>query len=237
MRGATPLSLPAMAMSKNGITHAIVPVKTLDRAKSRLAGALTPAARRALVLEMLERVLAALQHPAAQVTMVWVISGDPQALQVAASCGAYPLVEEVPDLNAALEQARRVALSHGAEALLVVPADVPLVLPAEIGALVAALATSDIVLVPDAAGLGTNALGLRREAELPFRFGGESAALHLAAATERGLRTCRLPLASFALDVDQPAGLASYRSRVPAEPVPATAAQRSAASHGERRGP
>ncbi|NCC34991.1 MAG: 2-phospho-L-lactate guanylyltransferase, partial [Chloroflexia bacterium] len=33
--------------------HAIVPVKTLYQAKSRLAEVLTPAARHALVLEML----------------------------------------------------------------------------------------------------------------------------------------------------------------------------------------
>ncbi|MFN6999841.1 MAG: 2-phospho-L-lactate guanylyltransferase, partial [Elioraea tepidiphila] len=51
--------------------HAIVPVKALDQAKSRLACALTPPERRQLTLEMLERVLAALN--AAPLAAVWVV--------------------------------------------------------------------------------------------------------------------------------------------------------------------
>lgn len=198
------------------ILHAIVPVKSLHRAKSRLAGALTPDERRALVLEMLERVLIALRHPTAAVSTVWVISADPVALQAGLARGARPLREATPDLNGALEQARGAALADGAEALLIVPADVPLVAPADLGALAAALAQgADVALAPDAAGLGTNALGLRRGADLPFRFGSESAARHMAEAAARGLRARSLSLASLALDVDVPASLARYRALVP----------------------
>lgn len=191
--------------------HAIVPVKALERAKSRLAPALAPAERRLLALEMLARVLATLDG--APVERVWVVSGDPVVLAMAAAHGATPLPEAAADLNRALEQAREAARAAGAEALVVIPADVPLVTPADIAALAALLAAgADVALAPDTAELGTNALALRAAADLPFAFGEESAPRHLGAAAERGLvaRSYRSP--TLALDVDDPAGLARYRA-------------------------
>lgn len=197
--------------------HAIVPIKTLDRAKSRLAGALAPAERRALVIEMLARVVATLRHPAAGVATVWVVSADASALQLATAWGARPLREAVADLNSALEQARGAAVAAGAGAILVVPGDVPLITPEDAAAMGALLGHgADLALAADTAGSGTNALALRRAAALPFRFGQGSAARHLAEAAALGLlaRLYRSP--TLALDVDGPAGLAAYRALVPA---------------------
>lgn len=201
--------------------HAIVPVKALDQAKSRLAGALAPSQRRALVLEMLARVVAALRDPASTATTVWLTSADPTALQLAAAWGARPLREAAGELNGALELARAAALAAGAEAVLVVPGDVPLITPGDVAAMGALLRDADIALAPDADGSGTNALGLRREARLPFRFGQDSAARHAAEAAALGLRVRRYSSPTLALDVDVPAGLARYRALAPA---PATRA-------------
>ncbi|MFV9507310.1 MAG: 2-phospho-L-lactate guanylyltransferase [Oscillochloridaceae bacterium umkhey_bin13] len=198
------------------ITHALVPVKVLRQAKSRLAVAIPPAERQALVLEMLERVLTALRHPAATITTIWLVSADPTVLGLGANWGAIPLLETGTDLNAALEQGRTVALAHGAEAILAVPADVPFVTPGDCAALTGVLArNTDVALVTDHAGQGTNALALRRDAALPFLFGEASAGRHLAAAAARGLRAQHLRLASLALDIDQPDGLAYYRTVYP----------------------
>jgi 2-phospho-L-lactate guanylyltransferase len=197
--------------------HAIVPIKSLDRAKSRLAGTLTPHERRALVLEMLAGVVAALHHPDSPATAVWVVSADPTALGLAAAWGARPLREAAGELNGALEQARGAALASGAAALLVIPGDEPLVTPADIGAMEALLGDgADVALAPDAAGSGTNALGLRRGADLPFHFGHESALRHAAEAAARGLRLAYYRSPTLALDVDGPAGLARYRALAPA---------------------
>lgn len=197
--------------------HAIVPVKTLDQAKSRLAAALAPAQRRALVLEMLARVVAALRHPASTVAAVWLTSADPAALQLGAAWGARPLREGVGELNGALELARAAALAAGAEAVLVVPGDVPLITPGDVAAMGALLrADADVALAADAAGSGTNALGIRRAAGLPFRFGVDSAARHAAEAAALGLRLRRYSSPTLALDVDLPAGLARYRALAPA---------------------
>ncbi len=198
--------------------HAIVPVKALDQAKSRLACALTPPERRQLTLEMLERVLAALN--AAPLAAVWVVSPDAEVLERAAALGARPLLESRAELNPALEQARSAARAAGAAALIVVPADVPLVSPEDIDAMAGLLARgADMVLASDALGMGTNALALRAGAEVPFRFGGNSAAIHLRAAVERGLvaRLYRSP--RLALDVDDSAGLARYRAELAALPL------------------
>lgn len=199
------------------ILHAIVPIKALERAKSRLAGALTSPERRALVLEMLADVVATLRHPASPVAAAWVISADPTALRLAAAWGARPLREAGADLNGALEQARGAALAAGAEAILVVPGDVPLITPADVAAMAELLRDgADVALATDAAGSGTNALGLRRGAGLPFHFGRDSAARHAAEAAARGLRLRRYSSPTLALDVDGPAGLARYRALAPA---------------------
>jgi 2-phospho-L-lactate/phosphoenolpyruvate guanylyltransferase len=193
--------------------HAIVPVKALPQAKSRLAIALAPAGRRALVIEMLGRVLQTLRNPA--VTTIWLVSADPVALAAGAAWGARPLHDRAGELNGALEQARTAAWAAGASALLVVPADVPLITPADVAALAAALAAgADVALAPDTAGSGTNALALRRHAELPFRFGPASAAHHLAEAAARGLRVHQISSPTLALDIDLPANLARYRSLI-----------------------
>src|ERR1700736_4706566 len=71
---------------------AIVPVKTLTHAKRRLASHLPAAARRQLVLTMLEDVLAALAASAA-VGRVLVVSPDAHVAELAAARGAMVLRE------------------------------------------------------------------------------------------------------------------------------------------------
>jgi 2-phospho-L-lactate guanylyltransferase len=191
--------------------HAIVPVKALERAKSRLSGVLAPAERRLLVVEMLGRVLDTLAR--APLAAVWVVSADPVVLALAQARGARPLPEEAADLNGALEQARAAARAAGAEAVAALPADVPLLAVGDVAALAGLLAAgADAALAPDAAGRGTNALALLARAPLPFAFGEDSAARHLRTAAALGLvcRTYHSP--TLALDVDDPASLARYRA-------------------------
>lgn len=202
--------------------HAIVPVKALERAKSRLAGILTPAERRLLVLEMLGRVLATLRRsPAAA---IWVVSADPTVLVAAEARGARALPDEAGSLNGALEQARAAARAAGAGALLIVPADVPLLAPGDVDAMTALLAAGGgVALAPDEAGRGTNALALNLAvpgaAALPFAFGADSALRHLRAAAEHDLVARIYHAPTLALDVDDPASLARYRALTSAAPI------------------
>jgi 2-phospho-L-lactate guanylyltransferase len=195
-------------------THAILPMKDLATAKSRLAPQLTPDERQALALEMLRRVLAVLCDAAngatsAPLRAVWVVSGEPLVLELAAQYGASPLADTSGDLNAALALARQAAAHAGAEAVLVVPADVPLITQADVTALAAALhRTGDypgrVVLAPDRRERGTNALGLTLPTRFPFQFGARSLEQHIenARRLELALHIYRSP--TLALDIDTP---------------------------------
>ncbi|HEU4323678.1 MAG TPA: 2-phospho-L-lactate guanylyltransferase [Roseiflexaceae bacterium] len=192
-----------------GRVVAVVPVKNLGRAKGRLAPALAPAQRRELVLAMLADVLGALRAARAVGTLggYAVISRDAEVLAYAAAQGATPLHDRAEDLNDALAQAASHYARRGAAGLLVLPADVPLVAPAEIARLAKAAPAPGIAVAPSRDG-GTNALLVRPPMALPFLFGVGSLARHLDAARARGLPATVFHAAGLSLDVDSPDDLA-----------------------------
>ncbi len=194
--------------------HAVVPVKGLEGAKSRLSDALNPDERRALVIEMLGRVLAALRGCSGSILAeVWVISADSTVRAMAERRGARTLVDAAVELNASLEQARTAIIAAGAAAMLIVPADVPLITVEDVTALARILsAGADVVLATDRSGNGTNALGLRLPSNVKFRFGTRSARLHLDEAATNGLLAQIYRSPTLALDIDDPESLLFYRS-------------------------
>ena len=90
---------------------------------------------------------------------------------------------------------------------MVVPADIPLIDSSELQEIVDNAPPAGAVLVPDAAGRGTNA-ALRSPSDLfPLRFGNDSFLPHLAAAKATGLPCVVLELPGIARDVDRPEDL------------------------------
>jgi 2-phospho-L-lactate/phosphoenolpyruvate guanylyltransferase len=199
---------------------AIVPVKSLRLAKGRLSGVLSEAERRALVLAMLDDVLASL-GAATAVDHVGVISADPGVLARAAALGADALIDSSADLNGALTQAAGHYAMLGATAALVVPADVPLVTAREFDCFAGTIGAGPGVRLAPARDGGTNALLVRPPLALPFLFGEGSLARHQAAASAQGIVARLVHLPGLALDVDQPDDLVLL-----AEAAGDTAAQR-----------
>jgi 2-phospho-L-lactate guanylyltransferase len=191
--------------------HAAVPVKTLHQAKSRLSSVLSPAERRMLVLAMLRAVVSTCCQAAPRIQTVWVVGKDAAVLEFAAQYGARALYDPTNDMNAALSLAAAAAVQSGAEALLVLPADVPLLTTADIAALLDPLQDAApapaCVLAPDQAVSGTNALALTLPPPLPFLFGPGSFARHLEAAQRHSLQTHVYTSPTLALDIDTPADL------------------------------
>src|SRR5262245_35420838 len=88
--------------SRSGVQVIAVPVKSLDIAKRRLAGALSPPERAVLTLAMLEDVLDACL--AQRGWDVWVISRSEAVLEVAARRRARPVGERAGGLRRASVQ-------------------------------------------------------------------------------------------------------------------------------------
>ena len=180
---------------------AVVPVKDLAGTKSRLAPVLNPSARAGLTLYMMGRVVRALRE--AGVSDICVVSPDPIVLNEALGRGAVPLLQRSRGLNPALEEGRARALEADASTLLVLPADLPLLEADDVRAVLEAAGEGpSVVLSPDGARLGTNALVSRPPEALPFVFGPASFEAHLQAARARDLdlRICERSRLAFDLD-------------------------------------
>lgn len=149
---------------------ALVPVKSLEAAKSRLAAHLTSGQRASLMLDMLHHVLQTLQ--ASQVfDHISVVSADTRVLQQAQDWGAKALVETQAGHNPALTAAATHELLQGASALLTISADLPLLQVADIHQIVEKSKYHDVVIATSQDGSGTNALLTHPPLVLPYRFG------------------------------------------------------------------
>ena len=183
---------------------AIIPVGTLEGAKTRLGGTLDAEERQDLVDGLLARtVVAALAVD--RLDDVLVISPDREVLRRASAMGARTLRQRSHGLNAGLAEARSDVVAGGAEAILVLPIDLPFVTSEAIAAVIAPLAdaTASVVLVTDRHGTGTNALGLRPPAVIDFAFGPGSRLAHRAAAERAGAPYLELS-GPLTIDLDTP---------------------------------
>lgn len=190
---------------------ALVPVKHLDVAKSRLRPGLGAQALAELTLAMLGDVLEALRD-AAELQTVAVVTEDERVADAARAAGARAIVRRDTGLNASLDAAAHELAAEGAEALLVVLGDVPGIGPGDVRTLVAAasaLGPKAAVLAPARDG-GTAALLRRPPDAIPSRFGPGSAAAHRAEATRIGVDFREIPLPGLAVDLDRPEDLDEF---------------------------
>jgi 2-phospho-L-lactate guanylyltransferase len=181
-------------------TVAVVPVKGLGLAKSRLGWMLTVEERSLLVLDMLAHVLAALRGSGV-VDEVAVVSPMPAELPLPE--GVRALKQRKPGLNAALEQGRRWAVSRGADAVLVAFADLPALTANDISRIVELGEPEDtVVLAPDRHGTGTNLLLSHPATIARFAFGPGSFATHTEHAVAAGARVEVYRSHGVGLDID-----------------------------------
>ena len=192
---------------------AIVPVKSLQESKGRLAHLLSPAARAQLVRVLLQHVLATVQDTD-RVTKLLVISGDEQVRQIAGAYGALTMDEQPPyGLNRAVSHAYAFAAENGADAVLILPADLPFVTTADLDLVLDAGLSSEsgdvekpvVAISSDRRGDGTNALFLRPCVEFEFSYGSNSLQRHVHEAIERGylVRLVNAKGLQFDLDIEE----------------------------------
>ncbi|MFH2102685.1 MAG: 2-phospho-L-lactate guanylyltransferase [Chloroflexota bacterium] len=187
---------------------AIVPVKPLRRGKSRLAGMLTEDQRDRLNRHLLEHILTTLNEvPEIEHTLV--VSRDPAALALTREMGGRTVLEDgAPQFNTALKRATIVSQAHGAHAVLVLPADLPLIDSRDVHKILRrGKHAPTVVIVPDRRKDGTNGLFVNPAGMIEYGYGPGSFQRHCERATQAGARLEIIELASIALDLDLPEDL------------------------------
>jgi 2-phospho-L-lactate guanylyltransferase len=188
-------------MNAVGPAWALVPVKPPDASKTRLAPTLNPQERAELAARMTHDVLSALQSAPA-LAGIAVLAADEHGAALARGFPCRLLKDSRPgDLCASLGAAAAQLAADGAGTVVIVPADLPTLTGADVGALLAAH-EGGVSVAPAARDGGTNALVLTPPRAIECLFGPDSARRHLDAARRAGLTASRLELPGFARDID-----------------------------------
>jgi len=184
---------------------AVLPAKDLVDAKTRLADALSPPERRLLFRTMYEDVLTALSETTSLDGIV-VVTRDPEAGAVAESYGARLIPEpENQGQTAAIERAASSLKAGGADGMITIPGDTPLITAAEIETVLAAhSAATAMTIVPAHDRRGSNCIAVSPPGLIPFSFGNDSFQPHLASARKLGIEPRILDLPGIGLDIDTP---------------------------------
>ncbi len=207
--------------SDAGELVAVVPVRGLPAGKRRLAALLDTVERNGLVRAMLDDVVAALAA-SERVDRVVIASRDAAASREASRLQ----VEFLDQTELRLGYNRAVAFAQeafcGADSLLIVPADVPLITPDAVDLLVSTAPIGPAVVVAPAPDGGTNGLFLRPPDVVAPRFGPSSARAYAqaaAAAGEAGVPFREAQIDVWAFDLDRPSDLRWLDDTLPQLPA------------------
>jgi len=180
----------------------LIPAKPYAEAKTRLSPVLSDEQRAILARWLLLHTVRLARQAIGQVV---VVSRDRALLNDAKAEGVWGLLEASPGLNAALTQGARWAVLRGADALLILPTDLPRLATHDLQTMLAlGRCAPAVVIAPCRHGTGTNALLVRPPDLIPFAFGPNSFAAHCAAARAAGVEPVVFRTPGLAFDLDTP---------------------------------
>ncbi|RMG85037.1 MAG: 2-phospho-L-lactate guanylyltransferase [Chloroflexi bacterium] len=194
---------------------AIIPVKPLGQAKSRLSQILTPEQRASFAEVMLRQVLSVVSESHTVVGTL-VVSRDTHVLAIAREYGAKTVQESgTPELNAALARATSVVKSWSCTSVLILPADLPFVTVEDIENMIKLGPFAPaVVIAPDRDRDGTNGLFIRPPGLIEYAYGPGSFQRHVALAKEAGAIVREYQSEHMQFDVDLPEHLIEYNQRI-----------------------
>lgn len=181
--------------------YILIPVRPFEEGKTRLATVLGPAERTALNRRFFDHVFGVACQAVGPARCI-VVSRSAEVRDLAEAAGARAVVETSNDLNAALTQGAEEV--PAGEAVLVLSTDLPGLGIDDVEAMIAAGEGADVVIAPDVAGLGTNALLLQRAGVVPFLYGSNSFVAHTAAANASELTVVSVNRSGCSVDIDTP---------------------------------
>jgi 2-phospho-L-lactate/phosphoenolpyruvate guanylyltransferase len=189
-------------------TWVVVLIKDFDSAKERLRPAMGAQSRRALARRNAKLAVDAAKPG----DHVLVVAGGEEVAEMAEAWGAVALLEPREEgQNKAAERGIKRAVEGGAEAVLLLSSDLPLVTAGAVQALLAAasrLKPPVVVAVPAIGRGGTNALYLRPPDVIGLHFGDQSLVKFREDAESRGVSFVVHNSEALALDLDEPSDLA-----------------------------
>jgi len=178
---------------------AVIPVKTASEGKRRLSAVLDPRTRRKLVKVMLDRVVSAVSGVDA-IADLYILTSDASLVPD----GVEQIADPGAGLNVALASAAAQLGGRVADAMLILPGDIPLITSADVARLVELAAPGRMVAVSDVRRSGTNALLLAPPGLVAPRFGPDSLSAHLKAALEANVSAMVHDCPNVARDIDEP---------------------------------
>jgi 2-phospho-L-lactate/phosphoenolpyruvate guanylyltransferase len=193
-------------------TWAVIPVKPLRLAKSRLSSVLSPEERQRFAEAMLRHVLKVTTN-VSQITGTLVISRDTHALAVAREYGAKTIQESgAPELNTALMRATSVIASWRIDSMLILPADLPLIAPQDVKQMIAMgnQESPSIVIATDRDKDGTNALFVCPPGIIDYAYGEGSFRRHGMLARDAGATVQVYESDRMWQDIDHPEDIENY---------------------------
>ncbi len=188
--------------------YILIPVRPFEEGKTRLATVLGPAERTTLNRRFFDHVFGVACQAVGPARCI-VVSRSAEVRKLAEAAGARAVVETGNDLNAALSQGAGEV--PAGEAVLVLSTDLPGLGVDDVAAMIKAGESADVVIAPDEAGVGTNALLLSRVGAVPFLYGSDSFAAHTAAAMAIELTLGQVDRPGFTVDIDTPEQLDAAR--------------------------
>ena len=193
---------------------ALLPVKGFHNAKQRLSPLLSRSAREVLAETMFRDVLRQVRL-ARGLVRTFVVTGDDKVAAIAASAGAEVIRENGENgETSAVDFARLELKRAGCEAVLIIPADMPLLRAQDLEAVLAQVPVDALppyaLLVPSHDQRGTNALLLAPPDVIQLRFGYDSFTFHLSQVTAQGLAARFVENEHIALDIDEPQDLERF---------------------------
>jgi coenzyme F420-0:L-glutamate ligase/coenzyme F420-1:gamma-L-glutamate ligase len=189
---------------------AILPFRSIESAKSRMAPLLSEEERRELSARLLERTLLALGG-ASSIGDVIVVSPDPLARALARSGGHQALDDGGVELNAAIALGVQRAAANGASVALVLPVDLAEISATNIDALIHGWSGAQPGLLASPDG-GTSALVVPLPNPFTPQFGPNSAAAHRRELGQAGSSVEAL-YSPLATDLDTPDDLVAAIER------------------------
>lgn len=189
-------------------TFALIPVKKLSESKVRLSSILKPEERRAFTLAMLTDVLKAVFSSSISRTVVVSSDGDVRNISLKREVAFFP--DTGDDLNSVLNQATEWCIRRGADEVLILPTDVPLITHRDIDEIISLNSDERSVTISPSYSGGTNALIRRPPDIIPTCFGNQSFKKHVeeASRTRAKIKIYRSPRVS--LDIDSPRDLIRF---------------------------